>query len=63
METVISARIYLLVRSGDTVPFYVNSKTYQLGDEVVAAANDGFLRNVFTTTVALRNSASRNLFN
>lgn len=63
METVTSARIHLLVRSTDTVPFYTNSKSYRLGDESVAATNDGFLRNVFTTTVALRNSASRNLFN
>jgi len=63
METVISVRVHLLVRSTDTVPFYTNTKSYLLGGEVVAAANDGFLRNVFTTTVALRNSASRNLFN
>ena len=63
METAISARIHLLVRSTDTVPFYTNSKTYQLGDESIAAANDGYLRNVFTSTVALRNSASRNAFN
>ena len=63
METVISARVYLLMRSATTVPFYTNSKAFQLGGESVAAANDGYLRNVFTTTVALRNAASRNIFN
>ena len=63
METAVSARIHVLVRSTDTVPFYINNKTYQLGDESIAAANDGYLRNVFTTTVSLRNSSSRNLFN
>lgn len=63
METAVSARIHLLMRSNGTVPFYTNSKTFQLGGVAVGAANDGFLRNVFSTTVALRNSASRNQFN
>jgi type IV pilus assembly protein PilW len=63
MESAVSARIHLLVRSTDPVPFYTNSKSYQLGDAAVPAANDSFLRNVFSTTVALRNPLSRNLFN
>jgi len=51
----VSARIYVLARSIDEVPDYLNDKTYRLGAKVVAAANDGFYRRVFSTTVLLRN--------
>ncbi len=50
-------------RSSDPDPFHVNSKTYVLGDAVVAAANDGHYRSVFTTTVSLRNLANRSVMN
>ncbi len=63
METVVSARIHILARSDQPVPYYTNTKSFQLGGVAIPAANDGFLRNVFSTTVALRNTASRNLFN
>jgi type IV pilus assembly protein PilW len=51
----VSARIYVLARSISEVPDYVNDKTYRLGAKVIAAANDGFYRRVFSTTVLLRN--------
>lgn len=63
METVVSVRVHLLMRSTDAIPFYENQKSFRLGAKVVPAANDGFLRGVFSTTVAMRNSANRNLFN
>jgi hypothetical protein len=63
METVVSVRVHLLMRSTDGIPFYENQKSFRLGAKVVPAANDGFLRGVFSTTVAMRNSANRNLFN
>lgn len=54
----VAARIYVLARSINTVPNYVNDKTYTLGTKVVAAANDGFYRRVFNTTVLLRNPSN-----
>jgi type IV pilus assembly protein PilW len=63
METAVSARIHVLMRSDQPVPYYTNTKTFLLGGVAIPSANDGFLRNVFSTTVALRNTASRNIFN
>lgn len=61
LSTVVTARIYLLVRSVNTVPSYSDgAKTYTLGTKNVAAQNDGFLRKVFSTTVQLRNAVLPN---
>ncbi len=54
----VSARIYILVRSVNIVPGYTNDKSYTLGSTNVAAANDGFFRRVFSSTVLLRNPAN-----
>ena len=61
MENVVTVRIYLLARSTDVDPSYTDTKTYLLGDVAVAAANDGFYRTVFSTTVSLRNTVNRSL--
>lgn len=61
MENAVSARVYLLARSIDPDPHFSNDTVYVLGDAVIAAANDGFYRRVYSTTVALRNAASRSL--
>ena len=61
MNQVVTARIYLLVRSSQPDNFYTNDKTYQLGDVTVGPFGDKFYRRVFTTTVAVRNVTSRNL--
>jgi type IV pilus assembly protein PilW len=63
MESVVSVRLHLLMRSTERVPFYTNDKAFRLGGQPVAAAGDGFLRTVFSTTVALRNPANRSRFN
>lgn len=63
MNTVVTARVHLLMRSSNTIPFYDNQTSFRLGAKVVPAANDGYLRGVYSTTVAIRNSANRNLFN
>ncbi len=55
LTNAVSARIYVLARSISAVPNYTNDKTYRLGSKIVAAANDGFYRRVFSTTVVLRN--------
>ena len=56
MDSVLAARIYLLMRSVNEVAGYTNDRAYTLGSTAVAAANDGFYRRVFQTTVLLRNS-------
>lgn len=78
MAQVISARIYLLARSTQPVPFYTNEKSYTLGTRTYATppvgspnyandppwpANDAFYRRVYSTTVKVRNSVSTHLLN
>jgi hypothetical protein len=58
LSDAVSARVYVLARSIGEVPNYLNDKTYRLGTKVVAAANDGFYRRVFSTTVRLRNPSN-----
>ena len=54
----VSARIYVLVRSVNEVPSYTNDKSYTLGSTTVDAANDGYFRRVFNSTILLRNPAN-----
>ena len=61
METAVSARVYLLARSIEADPHFKNDTQYVLGDSVVPAANDGFYRRVYSTTVSLRNTIARSL--
>ncbi len=70
MEQAVTARVYLVARSSEPVPFYVNDKSYQVGAGVDATsptggwpANDAFYRRVYTTTAKVRNSVSLNLLN
>jgi type IV pilus assembly protein PilW len=50
------AKVYLLARGSKEVLGYTNDKAYQLGDLAVAAANDGYYRRVFNTTVVMKNT-------
>lgn len=61
LENAVSARVYLLARSVEADPHFNNDTQYVLGDAPVDVANDGFYRRVYSTTVALRNTASRSL--
>lgn len=54
----VAIRLYVLVRSVNQVPSYLNDKTYTLGSTTVGAANDNFFRRVFGTTLVLRNPAN-----
>lgn len=63
LEQAVSAKIYLLARSEQPVTGYTNSKTYQLGSVSLGPFNDNFYRQVFTTTVSLRNTAALNILN
>jgi type IV pilus assembly protein PilW len=49
-------RVYLLVRSVEPIANYTNDKTFSLGSKAVPAANDSFMRRVFSTTVQMRNA-------
>lgn len=61
MENAVSARVYLLARSIESDPHFTNDTQYVLGDVVVPAANDGFYRRVYSTTISLRNTIARSL--
>lgn len=56
LEEAVVVRVYLLVRSVNSVTGYTNTKSYNLGSKAVAAKNDGFIRRVFSTTVQMRNA-------
>jgi type IV pilus assembly protein PilW len=63
IDTAIAARIFVLARSSEPDPHYVNTKDYNLGGTAVPAAGDGHYRQVFGTTVSLRNVANRSRMN
>ncbi len=58
LGTAVIARIYVLARSQKEVSGYSNAKSFNLGDRVVAAANDGYYRKVYSTSVQLRDVAT-----
>ena len=55
MRRAVSAKIYLLLRSIGTLPGHQDSRTYRLGQKVLSATQDAFLRRVLSSTVVLRN--------
>jgi type IV pilus assembly protein PilW len=56
---VVAVKLHLLVRSLTSTANYVDGKTYKLGGQTIAAANDGFKRHVFSTVVRLNNVSGR----
>jgi type IV pilus assembly protein PilW len=62
MDNLVTVRIFLLMRSRTADAHYTNSKTYTLGTVTKAAANDGFYRRVYSTTVSVRNTVGRREF-
>lgn len=50
-----AVRLWMLVRNPTPERNFVNGTAYPMGDKVIAAANDGYRRQVFTTTLQLRN--------
>lgn len=55
MQHVVGAKIYLLLRSINRISGFKNGKTYTLGQKVLTAKHDAYLRRVFSSTVLLRN--------
>jgi type IV pilus assembly protein PilW len=56
--TVVSARIWLLIRSGEDEQGYTNSVNYQFGNANIAAANDKRRRILMSKTIQIRNAQS-----
>lgn len=54
-DSVVSAHVYLLVRSENENPSYEDNKTYKMGDVTVSPIGDHYHRLVFDTSVNLRN--------
>lgn len=59
LANVVAVKVYVLARNLDATPGYTDSKSYRLGATTIAAANDGFKRHVFSTTVRLVNPSGR----
>jgi type IV pilus assembly protein PilW len=59
LANVVSVKVHVLARNLDATPGYTDGKAYQLGATTVAAANDGFKRHVYSTTVRLVNPSGR----
>jgi len=59
LANVVSVKLYLLARNLEPTAGHSDDKAYQLGPLAIAAANDGFKRHVFSTTVRVVNPSSR----
>lgn len=59
LTNVVAVKLHLLVRSLTPTAGHVDNKSYTLGGQTIAAANDGFKRHVFSTVVRLNNVSSR----
>ena len=59
LANVVSVKVHVLARNLDATPGYTDGKAYQLGATTVAAANDGFKRHVYSSTVRLVNPSGR----
>lgn len=59
LMNVVTAQIYVLVRSDAATPGYVDNRTYQLGTVTAGPFNDNFRRQVFTQSIRLVNVSSR----
>ena len=55
MKSAVSAKIHVLLRSISKLSGHRDDKTYRLGQKVLPATHDAYLRRVFSSTVVLRN--------
>jgi type IV pilus assembly protein PilW len=61
MQTVVSARIFLIARATEIDTRYVNTKTYSISNAPDLVPNDGFHRRVFSTSVSIQNIRTMNM--
>lgn len=60
LANIVAVKIHILARNLEATPGYTDAKSYQLGAATtIAAANDGFKRHVFSSTVRLVNPSGR----
>lgn len=59
LANIVAAKIYVLARNLEVTPGYTDSKAYKLGGTDIPAADDGYKRHVFSTTVRLVNVSAR----
>jgi type IV pilus assembly protein PilW len=69
LANVVAVKLYVLARSRDTTPGYIDAKSYCLGEpnpdgscpaaNTIAAANDQYKRHAFSTSVRLINISGR----
>jgi len=55
LRRAVTAQIYLLLRSINKISGHRDDRVYTLGQKILAAKNDSYLRRVVSTTVLLRN--------
>ncbi|WP_206485381.1 PilW family protein [Thalassotalea sp. G2M2-11] len=53
---ILAVKVYVLARNVQPDPKYTDTKTYQMGDELVPAFNDNYRRLLFTSVVSLHNA-------
>jgi Tfp pilus assembly protein PilW len=61
MQSVVSARIFLLARTTDIDTRYTNDKTYSISNAPDFVPGDSFHRRVFSTNVSIQNIRSLNM--
>lgn len=61
VQTVVTARIFLLARTTEIDTRYTNTKTYSLSNAPDLTPGDSFHRRVFSTSVSIQNIRSLNL--
>jgi hypothetical protein len=61
MQSVVSARIFLLARTTEIDVKYTNDKVYSIGNAPDYTPGDSFHRRVFSTNVAVQNIRSMNM--
>ena len=61
MQTVVSARVFLLARTTDIDTRYTNTKTYSISNAPDFVPGDSFHRRVFSTSVSIQNIRSLNM--
>ena len=55
LDNAVAARVHLLLRSIGQLSGHVDDRDYRLGQKMVPAAHDAYMRRVISSTVVLRN--------
>jgi type IV pilus assembly protein PilW len=61
IQDVVAARIFLIGRTTEVDPRYVNTKTYSISNSPDFVPNDNFHRRVFSTSVSIQNIRTLNM--